>query len=232
MGNGALAIGPKQPRPSSTLPARKCMRAGLTSGYWDKADEICSDRVLLLMVHRRGQPIERGPLRSPKQNSLGRISRSAVPQRYLVGTRLTKRDDHEQTPLTAPNRRSQTLLGGWLLSYTPHRHCTHASRDSGALSRNWMPEVPRAFERCFQAPLPLLRVGRGLIRPRGQVSASVHEFLLVPDASSALAMHRRFRSATDRNGLQRIISTCTAPGHQDQREPSPGLTLPRNSQYT
>ena len=30
-----------------------------------------------------------------------------------------------------------------------------------------MPEVPRAFERRFQGLLPLIRIGWGVIRPRG-----------------------------------------------------------------
>src|SRR5260370_16134837 len=45
------------------------------------------------------------------------ISRPAVPRRYLVGPSSRHRDDHEQTPLTAPNRRP--------LAYDPGRKSNH-----------------------------------------------------------------------------------------------------------
>ena len=46
MGNGALAIGPKLPRPSSTLPTQTSHKVSLMSAVRGRADSLCSARAI------------------------------------------------------------------------------------------------------------------------------------------------------------------------------------------
>src|SRR5437868_13149306 len=64
--------------------------------------------------------------------SVKMISRPAVPRRYLVGPSSRHRDDHEQTPLTAPNRRP--------LAYNSGRKSNHINLFSRAVI--WCTKIP------------------------------------------------------------------------------------------
>jgi hypothetical protein len=90
---------------------------------------------------------------------------------------------------------------------------------------------PKTIARSY-GPFVLQRWVRRATNPGSPNPCRCLESLLVLDASSALA------STADSDPPQ-VGTVCNAsfrparyPEHQDQWEPSPGLTLPRNSQYT